>query len=566
MRYKTNSKKYRTVRISYPKDLNLKCPLCEHDVKYEYANSGKIVHTLNGDINQVMNLYTCTNEECVFHDKTFNPAPRFDYGARHYGADIFRLIADEFLIYELKADQIYKRLIRKYQLDISPDTVSRICDDILKLKSFKIDEKTVEIIRAQGYILLGFDGQDPGGSAPALWNFMDLISNRVLATRKFESLDYKTLYRNIEEICKFYGVKIIGWVSDKQNVITKCHDTFYQDMPHQYCQYHFLRNTWNHLAALDSNIYMPLKKTIGGLYIHTASKNSTVYFENVGKVSVREVFKNTDKDLQVMIKARNKVFKELRGVWLYGKLTEYVDKMDDMLKDLDPNFRFTKILNRIAATLRAALNDVKCHYNDVCELNNDFQQIRQIFGENKTSKEEKEERLGLRYDLILAKAKKRAPELKEEDLRAFLPDKKKSTAEVLGEWYRLWESYRNGLFEYYGFPELFKTNMVLEQSFSKEKQAIFSRVAKGNISHVVATRGEDYLRIKHCTIEELESDIVEQYSEEIVRRLRAELSADIKEQTAKWRTRSRHYEGLKMDTSEYYRNIATIKAEGIIVG
>ena len=74
------------------------------------------------------------------------------------------------------------------------------------------------------------------------------------------------------------------------------------------------------------------------------------------------------------------------------------------------------------------------------------------------------------------------------------------------------------------------------------------------------------LRIKHCTIEELESDIVEQYSEEIVRQLRAELRADIKEQTAKWRTRSRHYKGLKMDTSKYYRNIATIKAESIIVG
>jgi len=554
------------MRIGYPKELNLKCPLCEHPVKYQYANNGKIVHTLNGDLNQVVNLYKCTNEECEFHDKAFNPAPRFDYGGRYYGVDVFRLIADEYLIYDLKADQIYKRLIKKYNLGISPDTVSRICDDILKLKSLKIDEKTLQIIREQGYILLGFDGQDPGGDAPALWNFMDLISNRDLATRKFESLDYKTLYRNIEEISEFYGVKIIGWVSDKQNVITKCHDAFYADIPHQYCQYHFLRNTWNHLAALDSNIYMPLKKAIGGLHVHTASKNTTVYFENVGKVSVRDAFKNMDKDLQVMVKARNKVFKELRGVWLYEKLTEYVNNMDEILKDLDPNFRFTKILSRTAATLREALNDVKWHYNDVRELNNDFQQIRQIFGENKTSKEKKVEKLGLRYDSILAKAKNRAPELKEEDLRSFLPDKKKSTTEILGEWYRLWESYRNGLFEYYIFPKLFKTNMVLEQSFSKEKQAIFNRVAKGNISHIVATRGEDYLRIKHCTIEELEVDIVEQYSEEIVRQLRAELRADIKEQTAKWRTRSRHYEGLKMDISKYYQNIASIKAEGIFVG
>lgn len=566
MRYKTNSENYRTTRLGYPKELGLKCPLCEFAVTFQYANDGKIVHTLNGDVYQIVNLYQCTNKDCVFHEKVFNPTPRFDYSGRYYGADVFRLIAEEFLIYDLKPDQIYKRLIKKYTLEISEDTVDRMYEDVLMLKSLKIDEKTLQIIREQGYILLGFDGQDPGGDAPALWNFMDLISHRVLATRKFESLDHETLHHHIEEIIEFYGMKVIGWVSDKQNVITKCHDEYYADIPHQYCQYHFLRNTWNHLAALDSNIYMPLKKVITGLYIHTASKNTKVYFENVGSVSVREAFKNTDRDLQVMIKARNKVFKELRGVWLYEKLSWYVDEMDTILKDLDPNFRFTKILNRTATALRTALHEVKCFYDDVCELNEDFRQIKHTLGENKLSKEEKVDKLGLIYDLILVKAQKRDPELKSEALKSFLPNKEKSTSEILGEWYRLWESYLKGLFEYYSFPDLFKTNMILEQSFSKEKQAIFNRVAKGNVSHIVATRGEDYLRITHCTIEELEKDIVEQYSEEVIRQLRAKRKANITGQTEKWRTRSRYYKGLNIDLSGYYQIIDTSKVEGIIVG
>lgn len=62
MMYKINSEKYKTVRISYLKELNLKYPLCENDIKYNYSNRGKIVPTLNGDINQIMNLYTFTNE------------------------------------------------------------------------------------------------------------------------------------------------------------------------------------------------------------------------------------------------------------------------------------------------------------------------------------------------------------------------------------------------------------------------------------------------------------------------------------------------------------------------
>ena len=131
-------------------------------------------------------------------------------------------------------------------------------------------------MKKQGFILLALDGQDPGGDAPSIWCFVDLCSNRILATRKFDSLDHEKLYATIEEILEVYGVKIIGWVSDKQNMITKCHDTFYPKIPHQYCQYHFLRNTWNHLVTVDSNVYLPLKKAVNLLYIHTVSKSSKV--------------------------------------------------------------------------------------------------------------------------------------------------------------------------------------------------------------------------------------------------------------------------------------------------
>jgi len=260
MKRETYSEEYKTVRISYPSEWNFACPSCGERIKFKYPDDGKLVHTLKGIIYQVINLYSCTNLECEFNQIVFNPCPRFDYSQRTYGADVFRLIAEEFLIYELKPGQIFKRLTKKYQLKISIDTVRRICDDILKLKSLKIDEKTLEIIKKQGYILLGFDGQDPGGDAPSIWCFMDLISNRVLATYKFDKLDYKILRQTIEKIREFYDVKIIGWVSDKQTLITKCHDTFYPEIPHQYCQYHFLRNTWNHLQALDSNTFWRLKK------------------------------------------------------------------------------------------------------------------------------------------------------------------------------------------------------------------------------------------------------------------------------------------------------------------
>ena len=152
------SEEYDTQRIRYPHELDHQSIVCGSNVKYYYLDNGKLVHRLQGDMYQIVNLYTCTNEKCEVNKVTFNPAPRFDYSNFHFGADVFRLISKEFLIFKQKLDQIHLRLRLKYRLDISIDTIRRICDDILKLKALKIDEKSVEIVKKQGFILLALNG------------------------------------------------------------------------------------------------------------------------------------------------------------------------------------------------------------------------------------------------------------------------------------------------------------------------------------------------------------------------------------------------------------------------
>jgi len=95
--------------------------------------------------------------------------------------------------------------------------------------------------------------------------------------------------------------------------------------------------------------------------------------------------------------------------------------------------------------------------------------------------------------------------------------------------------------------------MELERMLSKEKQAIFNRVAKANVCRIVATRGEDYLRIMHCSPEELQSNIIEEYSEEIIKQLRTELASDIKAMTEITLMRNLEYEKFDMDIEKYYQ-------------
>jgi hypothetical protein len=108
--------------------------------------------------------------------------------------------------------------------------------------------------------------------------------------------------------------------------------------------------------------------------------------------------------------------------------------------------------------------------------------------------------------------------------------------------------------------------MELERMFSKEKQAIFNRVAKANVCRIVATRGEDYLRILHCSPEELRSDIIAEYSEEIVKQLREELALDIKVMTEITLTRSMEHEKFDADIKKYYQQDEKKKGGNNIVG
>jgi len=566
MNLPAQSDDYEYVRIKYPSNLDNKCILCQFPVVHLYADAGKLVHRLEGDIYQVVELYRCTNPDCKCSTHHFNPSPRYDYGKRFYGADVFRFVAREFLPpLKQNPDQIRNRLRLMYpNFRISPATISRMCDDILKVKSFNIDLKTHAMIQEQGFILLGMDGQDPGTNAPAIWAFMDLISNRILATVKFETLDYNRLHEYLTSLEAYYGVPILGWVTDKQNVIVKCHDTFYAEIPHQYCQYHFQTHLWNHIECLDSKIFMPLKKVITKLYIHSASLSKTVDFGILGRKSVREVFKPMDQDLQAMIRMRNKKFKSLRGLWLFEKLTEYINRGRQSMKEIDSELRVAKIMKKTFNDLQEKLDGVRHLYEEVVKFNTWFQEIRDLFNTEQMIWQEKRRQLDLVFKAVYQEACKQKANFDLDACRSFLPGKKSTFIAILGEWCRLWNSYLPGLFQYEKFPGKNRTNGKNERAFSKEKQMLIARVGKGIVSHMIATRGADYLRLTHCSPEELTSDILIECTEGLIQELREELRTEIRKQTRRWRTNDRQYLGFEGIKLTLFNALASSNTSGVL--
>jgi hypothetical protein len=125
---------YTYQRLKYPENMHFSCIICKSPVENAHPDAGKLVEGLDEDVYQVVELYQCSNPDCEFHHIYFNPVTRFDYGGRHYGADVFRYIASEFLPpCNQKPKQIMLRLKKFHpHLKISEATIRRMCDDILK--------------------------------------------------------------------------------------------------------------------------------------------------------------------------------------------------------------------------------------------------------------------------------------------------------------------------------------------------------------------------------------------------------------------------------------------------
>ena len=477
---------------------------------FAYKSNPRNVITLEGVIVEQVNYYKCSNPDCELHKQAFNPSPTISYSQRRYGVDVLRYIANEFLLFNQKVDAIYDRIHKEYSIEISESTIRRICEDVLIVKAEMIDKRTPEMVKRNGKVLLALDGQDPGMSGLSIWMFTDYITNRVLATVKAGSMDHRKLNQIVSEILQKYEVELMGVVSDKQGMIVNLY---------------------------DNRVFMGLKKVIKGLYIMHPDKDDRAYVEGMGYVELKTIFKEMVDDLSMMLKVRTKKFKLLRGLWLYEKLEEYVKGLNDVLADLDDSSRITKLLIKTYNKLREGLSLYSEGYLNTLLLFEEFGKVRGILGDPNTSKSEKEGLLKEEFEWLYELGSSTGLATPPSELRSFLARSNSSFQQILGEWYRLYSSYSGGLLSYYDF----KLDEPSKWCSSLQKQMLYDRSAKKDVSSGIVSYGELFLRLIHSERAELESDIVNEYHEVEIKHLREELQRNKSIISARWRLRNKDY-------------------------
>ncbi len=554
MKYSADSPEYTTIYLKWPVNLPKTCPICKAAIKKKYPDNGKIVHTLEGDINQVTYFYACTNTSCSFYDHPFNPRPRFEFGGFYYGKDVLQQVAEYGLGEGFKPKYIHSLLKKTYKLKISESTIRRMLAVCTVVKSHAIDKRTFEIIQKQGFILLGLDGEDPQAEGPALWAFVDLISNRVLLTVYLESAPATVLRGYINQIKEKYNVPIKGAVSDKQSNIVTCFRDFFPDIPHQYCTFHFTQNLWSHLELMDGRLHKAIRKVLNKSYFLKSSADTEILFEEHGKLKPVEVFKPIIKDLKKMKRYRNKKFEQLRGIWLYEQLKKYAKQMREQAALLPDTYRMYKIFTREAEKWEKILAETEILYGEICTLFQRFKRIYKILYTKEADPMEIQDELDDIFTSFEEELQENDPQYNRDDLKSFLAKSNSSYIEILGEWVRLWHSYRPGLFTYSGFSQPIKTIIALEQGFGQQKSRFYGRVSKKRIGNMILTEGDYHLRFVFCEDEEFESDIWEEATEFNWELLIETYGKRKNEISSQWLRRMDRFEGIEGVRGLFYEN------------
>jgi hypothetical protein len=127
------------------------------------------------------------------------------------------------------------------------------------------EERLQERLVQQGQVILAIDGMQPDVGHEVLWVIRDCLSGEVLLARSLLSSTQKDLTALLHEVTEAVPVPIRGVISDGQKTIRKAVLGCLPGVPHQLCQFHYLREAAKPIFEADRHAKAQLKQQVRGV-------------------------------------------------------------------------------------------------------------------------------------------------------------------------------------------------------------------------------------------------------------------------------------------------------------
>jgi hypothetical protein len=183
-----------------------------------------------------------------------------------FGLDVIALVG-ALRYREHKSVPEIHRALRARGLGIAERSVTNLLDryDELLAVSLADDRRLRRLLAQQGRVILALDGLQPDVGHEVLWVLRDCLSGEVLLARSLLSATTTDLAALLQQVAANIGVPIAAVLSDGQHSIRRAVRQVLPGVPHQLCQFHYLREAARPIFEADRHAKTVLKKQVRGV-------------------------------------------------------------------------------------------------------------------------------------------------------------------------------------------------------------------------------------------------------------------------------------------------------------
>ena len=251
--------------------LDRNCPACGrrmHICDHRYRR----FHTRDGPVQLICKLNHCPDPACPGHAKTKSPELEITLALPQMaiGWGVFCWIGHRRFSRHMAVSLIRSELLDDYQIKLSADAIEQYIRRYQVMLAAR-QQDALSLRReyeAGAEIILCIDGLQPEKGHETLYVVRELTRRRVWFAEPLLSAtedEVRRLITKAKRWAESLGTPVGLWMSDKQDAFVKGIAAEFPDVPHRYCDNHFLRDLAKPVLEADSHAKVQMRKKVRGL-------------------------------------------------------------------------------------------------------------------------------------------------------------------------------------------------------------------------------------------------------------------------------------------------------------
>ena len=251
--------------------LDRDCPACGRRM-YVCDHRYRHIHTLDGPVQLICKLNHCPDPRCPGHARTRSPELEVTIALPKWaiGWDVLCWIGHRRFSRHWSITQIRGELLDEYGIKLSDDSLSRYIRHYQAMLAAR--QQDPEVLRRQyetvDPIVLSIDGLQPEKGHETLYVVRELTRKRVWFAEPLLSAtadEVRRLIARAKQWAEMLGTTVALWVSDRQDAFVTGIAAEFPDVPHRYCDNHFLRDVAKPVLEADSHAKVQMRTKVRGL-------------------------------------------------------------------------------------------------------------------------------------------------------------------------------------------------------------------------------------------------------------------------------------------------------------